>query len=93
MSITNQQGVEFAQDNGMSRIVLAREMGTKEIANIVEKTGAEIEVFVHGALCFAYSGQCLMSSMLGGRSGNRGRCAQPCRKKYKLIDKESKKNK
>jgi len=91
MSIRNQQGVEFAQENGISRIVIAREMETKEIADIVEKTGAEIEVFVHGALCFAYSGQCLMSSMLGGRSGNRGRCAQPCRKKYKLIDKESKK--
>lgn len=71
-----------------NRVVLARELNLDEIKEICKKTNLDIEVFVHGALCICYSGQCLMSSNLGTRSGNRGKCAQPCRQKYKLIDKE-----
>ena len=71
---------------GADRVVLARELSLKEIRRIYEETGMEIEVFAHGALCYAYSGQCLMSSMIGGRSGNRGRCAGTCRLPYDLYD-------
>ena len=86
MSIHNSQGVTELADMGVKRVVLARELGISEVTAIANATDAELEVFVHGALCVCYSGQCLMSSMLGGRSGNRGRCAQPCRKKYTLFD-------
>lgn len=86
MNITGAYGAQMMLDAGCSRIVTARELSFAEIADIYEKTGAEIESFVHGALCYCYSGQCLLSSMIGGRSGNRGRCAQPCRLPYELID-------
>ncbi len=90
MTLTNSKGVEFAQSLGIVRSVLARELSLQEIAAAVE-TGSEIETFIHGALCICYSGQCLMSSMIGGRSGNRGRCAQPCRLPYDLVDRDGKK--
>lgn len=79
-------GAKFLEDIGFSRIVLARELDKKSIENICKNTKAEIEVFVHGAICMSYSGQCLMSSMIGGRSGNRGHCAQPCRLPYNFIN-------
>lgn len=81
---------KFLEDMGFSRVVLARELNIEEISYIVKNTNVDIEVFVHGALCVGYSGQCLMSTSIGTRSGNRGRCAQPCRKKYKLYDSEEK---
>ena len=77
--------VEFLQQVGFQRIVLSRELYLEEIHEIIKATTIEVECFVHGALCVAYSGQCLMSSMIGGRSGNRGRCAQPCRLPYRLL--------
>lgn len=83
------EDVVYLSEVGFDRVVLARELNVNEIKYICENTDVDIEVFVHGALCVCYSGQCLMSSMLGSRSGNRGRCAQPCRQKYKLIDLES----
>ena len=67
------------EDLGFKRVVLSRELSTNEIEHICKNTDIEIECFVHGALCISYSGQCLFSSMVGGRSGNRGKCAQPCR--------------
>ncbi|MCH1967567.1 DUF3656 domain-containing U32 family peptidase [Paraclostridium sordellii] len=76
----------YLQDIGFDRVVLARELNIDEIEHICKNSDVDIEIFVHGALCVCYSGQCLMSSMLGNRSGNRGRCAQPCRQKYELID-------
>ena len=85
MTITNSSGVDFAIAAGMERSVLARELSLKEIAAACSR-GTEIETFIHGALCVCYSGQCLMSSLIGGRSGNRGRCAQPCRLPYKLLN-------
>ena len=72
---------------GLDRVVIARELGIEEIKEICDNVDIDIEVFIHGAICVSYSGQCLMSSMLGDRSGNRGRCAQPCRQSYKLINK------
>ena len=90
MTIHNTEGVRFLQDMGVSRVVLAREMSLHEIRTIKKETGMDIETFVHGALCICYSGQCLMSSMIGGRSGNRGHCAQPCRKKYSLMEDKEK---
>lgn len=89
MTITNSLGVEFAKQQGMERAVLARELNLGEIKAAAD-TGTEIETFIHGALCVCYSGQCLMSSLIGGRSGNRGRCAQPCRLPYNLVDKNGK---
>ncbi|MCQ6961673.1 DUF3656 domain-containing U32 family peptidase [Methanolobus chelungpuianus] len=86
MTIHNTEGVRFLQDMGVSRVVLAREMSLDEIRTLRQETGMEIETFIHGALCICYSGQCLMSSVIGGRSGNRGHCAQPCRKKYSLME-------
>lgn len=77
--------VKYLAQIGFKRVVLSRELSLKEIKDIIENTDIEIECFVHGALCVCYSGQCLLSSMLGGRSGNRGRCAQPCRLKYSLL--------
>ncbi|RDC50793.1 U32 family peptidase, partial [Acinetobacter sp. RIT592] len=76
----------YLQNIGFDRVVLARELNIDEIEYICKNTDVDIEIFVHGALCVCYSGQCLMSSMIGNRSGNRGRCAQPCRQKYELID-------
>lgn len=79
MSVQCAEGVKLLEKEGFSRVVLARELSAKEIAEIASQTQAELEVFVHGALCMSVSGQCLMSAMLGSRSGNRGLCAQPCR--------------
>lgn len=86
MTVCGTQYGEWLRDHGASRIVTPRELDLSEIANMKRRTGVEIETFVHGALCYCYSGQCLMSSMLGGRSGNRGRCAQPCRLAYQVTD-------
>ena len=86
MTVTSSDGVKYLEDKGFSRVVLARELSLDEIKEIKKNTKAEIEVFVHGAICMSYSGQCLMSSILGGRSGNRGRCAQPCRLPYELTE-------
>lgn len=91
MSINNYLGVQFLEGLGFKRVVLARELSTEEISYIREKTSAELEAFIHGALCICYSGQCLMSSMIGGRSGNRGRCAQPCRMAYSIVNVETNK--
>ncbi len=87
MAVHNPQGVDFLVRNGFRRVVLAREMEYAEIARCANR-GAELEVFVHGALCVSCSGQCLLSSMIGGRSGNRGLCAQPCRMRYRLDGRE-----
>lgn len=86
MNLSSKYGAKFLKDNGASRIVTARELSLKEIKEIHDEVGIEIEAFVHGALCVCYSGNCLMSSFIGGRSGNRGRCAQPCRLPYTLCD-------
>lgn len=91
MTIHNLAGVKELEKAGFSRVVLSRELDINEIKYIKENTSLEIEVFIHGALCISYSGQCLFSSIVGGRSGNRGLCAQPCRLPYELID--SKENK
>ena len=88
MTITGYRGAAFMEGQGISRVVPARELSLEEVRMIKEKTGLEIECFVHGALCYCYSGQCLMSSMIGGRSGNRGRCAQPCRLPYTVEGKK-----
>lgn len=82
MTITAPSGAKFLQEQGAVRVVPARELSLKEIRDMKEETGMEIECFVHGALCYCYSGQCLLSSLIGGRSGNRGQCAQPCRLPY-----------
>ena len=84
MTITDLLGAKFMEKQGVERIVTSREMHLDEIKEISENTDVEIESFVHGALCYCYSGQCLYSSMIGGRSGNRGQCAQPCRLPYKV---------
>ena len=86
MTVTSLDGVKYLEEKGFSRVVLARELSLSEIKEIAKNTKAEIEIFVHGAICMSYSGQCLMSSILGGRSGNRGRCAQPCRLPYELTE-------
>lgn len=86
MSVSNVTGAKYLMEHGAERIVTARELSSGEIRRIYDETGVEIESFIHGALCYCYSGQCLMSSMLGGRSGNRGRCAQPCRLAYQVTD-------
>ena len=86
MSLTGAAGAAFLQAQGVSRIVPARELSLAEIREIKAATGLEIECFVHGAMCYCYSGQCLFSSILGGRSGNRGRCAQPCRLPYDILE-------
>ena len=82
MTAENQLKLDYIESKGIKRVVLPREMRKEEIKNL--KTDMELEIFAHGALCYSYSGQCLMSSFKGGRSGNRGTCAQPCRQKYKL---------
>lgn len=88
MTIHNCEGALLLKDLGIKRGVLARELTENEVKSIVDCSGLDIEIFVHGALCVCYSGQCLMSSMIGGRSGNRGRCAQPCRLEYQLLSNE-----
>jgi putative protease len=90
MTVTGAEGVRLLQQYGVSRVVMAREVSLAEMRQIHEETGMELEAFVHGALCYCYSGQCLFSSMLGGRSGNRGRCAQPCRLPYTVIGQDGK---
>ncbi len=85
MSITNSQGVRLAQSMGVHRVTLARELSLEEIGRIYRETGCELEIFVHGALCVAYSGQCFSSEAWGGRSANRGQCAQACRLSYDLM--------
>ena len=89
MTVHNGEGALYFKDKGFHRIVLARELSLDEIKYISKDLNIETEIFVHGALCVAYSGKCLMSSMIGGRSGNRGRCAQPCRKEYVLESTEN----
>lgn len=84
MTVHNGEGAIYFKDKGFTRIVLSRELSLEEIEYISKELNIETEMFIHGALCVAYSGKCLMSSMIGGRSGNRGRCAQPCRKEYIL---------
>jgi len=86
MTVTGPESALLLKAEGVKRVIPARELSLSEIRKIAEETGLETEVFVHGALCYCYSGQCFMSSMIGGRSGNRGRCAQPCRLKYELLD-------
>lgn len=86
MTVTEASAAQFLKRLGMSRIVPARELSLEEIALLKRETGMELETFIHGALCYSYSGQCLFSSLLGGRSGNRGRCAQPCRLPYELME-------
>lgn len=86
MTLTMANGLKILEGMGVSRLVTSRELGLSEIKTFRQNTNLEIESFVHGALCYCYSGQCLMSSMLGGRSGNRGRCAQPCRMPYELRE-------
>ena len=83
MTITGVHGAKFLKELGACRIVPARELSLEELRDIKKETGLEIETFIHGAMCYGYSGQCLLSSILGGRSGNRGRCAGPCRLPYK----------
>lgn len=91
MSVASKYGAEFLKKSGVERIVTARELTLSEIKAIKEQTGMEVESFIHGALCYCYSGQCLMSSLFGGRSGNRGRCAQPCRLPWDIYDQKGKK--
>lgn len=86
MSITGAGAANLLMPYGVTRVVPARELSLEELMRLRQGTGAELEVFVHGALCSSYSGQCLMSSLIGGRSGNRGACAQPCRKQYSMND-------
>ena len=88
MTITGPDPALYLKDQGVTRIVPARELSIDEISLLREESGMEVEVFVHGALCYCYSGQCLLSSMIGGRSGNRGTCAQPCRQRYTLAGKD-----
>ncbi len=85
MTVTGTDAVRLLQAEGVSRVVVARELSLEEIRRIIEETGVEVEAFIHGAMCYSYSGQCLLSSLLGGRSGNRGRCAQPCRLPYRVA--------
>ena len=86
MTITNTLGADFLKRYGITRVVPARELSLKEIRDMKKQTGLEMECFVHGALCYCYSGQCLLSSMIGGRSGNRGQCAQPGLIRLKLKE-------
>ena len=86
MTVHNLDGVKQLENLGFTRVVLSRELTLDEIKYIRENTNVELEVFIHGALCISYSGQCLLSSAIGGRSGNRGLCAQPCRLPYEVIE-------
>ncbi len=88
MTVTGVRGAALLKEQGACRIVLARELSLEEVRKIKEEAGVEVECFIHGAMCYCYSGQCLFSSILGGRSGNRGRCAQPCRLPYECYEGE-----
>lgn len=90
MTITGAEGAKMLKNLGVERVVLARELSISEMKEIRKEADVELEAFVHGALCYSFSGQCLFSSMLGGRSGNRGRCAQPCRLPYAVLDENKK---
>lgn len=90
MTVTGPKGMKFLEEQGASRVVAARELSLEELSAMHRTSPIEIEAFIHGALCYSYSGQCLMSSMLGGRSGNRGKCAQPCRLPYQVRANDSK---
>lgn len=90
MTVTGVEGAKLLKNLGAERVVLARELSIEEMKRISQEAQVELEVFVHGALCYSFSGQCLFSSMLGGRSGNRGRCAQPCRLSYAVLDEKKK---
>lgn len=92
MHIHNMEGVKFAEEVNLKRVVLARETNIELLKNIRENTNLELEIFIHGALCLSYSGQCLMSTMMSNRSGNRGTCSQPCRMKYDLFSNNQKIN-
>ncbi|MGC9515658.1 peptidase U32 family protein, partial [Methanocrinis sp.] len=85
MTICSLEGARWAAEMGLKRAVLARELTLAEVEEMGKGASIGVEVFVHGALCYSYSGQCLLSSVIGGRSGNRGLCAQPCRKPYRLL--------
>ena len=89
LSLNSVSGVKAAEEMGFSRVVIGRELSEKEIREIKSKTTAELEIFVHGALCVCVSGQCYMSSVLGGRSGSRGLCAQPCRLDFSYKDRHN----
>lgn len=89
ITVHNGEGAKLLVQSGFKRIVLSRELSLEEIKHISKELNIETEIFIHGALCICYSGQCLMSSLIGGRSGNRGRCAQPCRLPYTLLSKSS----
>ncbi len=84
MTVNNYRSAAWLKEQGICRVVPSRELSLKELKEIKEKAGIEVEAFIHGAMCYGYSGQCLFSSFLGGRSGNRGRCAQPCRLPYSV---------
>lgn len=86
MTVTGARGAALLKEAGISRIVPARELSVREVQRIRKEAGVEVECFIHGAMCYCYSGQCLFSSILGGRSGNRGRCAQPCRLPYEILE-------
>ena len=90
MTITGVEGAKLLKTLGAERVVLARELSIAEMKKIREEADVELEAFIHGALCYSFSGQCLFSSVLGGRSGNRGRCAQPCRLPYAVLDEQKK---
>lgn len=90
MTVTGVEGAKLMKNLGAERVVLARELSLEEMKRIREEADIELEAFIHGALCYSYSGQCLFSSILGGRSGNRGRCAQPCRLPYAVLDAQKK---
>ena len=88
LTVYDKYGAEYLKKIGFKRVVLARELSKEKIAEINKNVDIETEIFVHGAMCVCYSGQCLMSSMIGGRSGNRGKCAQPCRLVYSAGNKK-----
>lgn len=90
MTVTGPDGAKLLKNLGVERVVLARELSIAEMKEIRQEADIELEAFIHGALCYSFSGQCLFSSMLGGRSGNRGRCAQPCRLPYSVLDDKKK---
>ncbi|MDP2836303.1 MAG: U32 family peptidase [Methanobacteriaceae archaeon] len=85
MTIHNEENLKWLENNGFKRAVLSRELSMDEVKSFVKSSDLDLEIFLHGALCYSYSGQCLLSSFIGGRSGNRGMCAQPCRKPYSLV--------
>lgn len=89
MTVTGPEGARLLKEEGVTRVVVARELSLEEIRAVTEESGIEVEAFVHGAMCYSYSGRCLFSSLLGGRSGNRGRCAQPCRLPYRVGNVQS----